>query len=362
MESSSALTLSQVAHVGRLTIKFGTIGLVALIFGRIFFSAAVDFWVAMNPPPPSPPTVGFGILPAIQFPTQTEQEKPKGYKLETPTGRFPYFGDRARVFLMVRSVPSLLADQRVKEIAANYGFVFQPTVLNTRTYRWTKTSPLQATLEMDTQNSTFSLTTNFLSRPELLTRKNLPGDDQAVQLVKSFIAAGQDLPEDIATASGHVSYLKSLGGELAPAVSFSDADFLQVDINRTPVDGNKEMYTPEGTKGIIHAVISGALSGRDQIVDLQYKYQTVDYNERHTYPLRSVDSAWQVLQAGEGFIAHKGVEEIAVIRSVYIGYFDSFEEQEYLQPIYVFAGDDGFLGYVSAIDPRFIQQTGTATR
>lgn len=357
MESNSALTLTQVAYVGRLAIKFGSIGLVVLIFGRILLNATVNFWVATHPAPPPPPTVGFGILPAIRFPSQTEQDKPKGYKLETPTGRFPYFGDRAKVFLMVRSVPSLLADQRVKEIAANYGFVFQPTPLDARTYRWNKTAPLQATLQMDIQNYTFSLTTNFLSKPELLAKKNLPGDDQAVQLVKSFIAAGQEIPNDIATASGHVSYLKSLGGELAPAVSFSDADFLQVDINRTPVDGNKEMYTPEGTKGIAHAVISGALSGRDQIVDLQYKYQEVDYSERHTYPLRSVQSAWQVLQAGEGFIANRGTSETAIIRDVYIGYFDSFEEQEYLQPIYIFAGDDGFLGYVSAIDPRFIQQS-----
>ena len=46
---------------------------------------------------------------------------------------------------------------------------------------------------------------------------------------------------------------------------------------------------------------------------------------------------------------------MAVIRRVYLGYYDDFEEQEYLQPIIVFEGDDGFLGYVHALDQTYVQ-------
>jgi hypothetical protein len=38
---------------------------------------------------------------------------------------------------------------------------------------------------------------------------------------------------------------------------------------------------------------------------------------------------------------------------VFLGYYDDFAEQEYLQPIYVFVGDDNFLGYVSAIEAGY---------
>jgi len=37
-----------------------------------------------------------------------------------------------------------------------------------------------------------------------------------------------------------------------------------------------------------------------------------------------------------------------------LGYFDDFQFQPYLQPIYVFAGDDDFLGYVPAISSEFV--------
>lgn len=354
MESNSAVTLTQVAYFGRLFVKFGIISLVLLIVGRIFLTASINYWVATHPAPPPPPTVGFGVLPALHFPVRSDAQKPKSYRLETATGELPYFGDRAKVFFMPKSVPNLLADQRANEVAANYDFRFTPTVLDSRTYRWSKTTPLQATLDMDIQNLNFTLTTNYLSQPQLLVNKNLPTDDDAISLAKSYVAYGQDLPSDLATASGQVTYLKALGGEITPAVSYSDADFIQVDVLRNPVD-HVFFYTPEGTKGLIHAVITGSLQGKDQVVEMEYRYHPIDYTEVNTYPLRSVQTAWQVLQAGQGFIANKGTSDQAVVRDVNLGYYDDFDEQEYMQPIYVFSGDNGFLGYVPAIDPQFSQ-------
>jgi hypothetical protein len=41
-----------------------------------------------------------------------------------------------------------------------------------------------------------------------------------------------------------------------------------------------------------------------------------------------------------------------------MGYYESSTYQQYYQPIYVFKGDGDFVGYVSAIDPRYILQAG----
>jgi hypothetical protein len=359
METNTAPTLTTIAYYGRLFVKFSIFSLVFLIVGKVFWQSAVGYWKATHPAPPPPPTVGFGILPPIKYPTQTDDQKPKSYRLETATGSFPRFSDRAKVFFMPKSAPNLLADQRANEVAANYDFRFSPTVLNDRTYRWNRSTPLQSTLEMDIQNLNFKLSTNFLSKPELLTQKNLPTDEAALDLAKSFVSYGQDLPSDLATASGQITYLKALGGDITPAVSFSDADFIEVDVMRTPIDG-RQMYGPEGTKGVIHAILTGGLQGKNQVVQLEYHYHPLDYGERHTYPLRTVQNAWQMLQAGEGYIAVKGTSDQAVIRSVVLGYYEDFEEQEYLQPIYVFSGDGGFLGYVSAVAPQYVQGSAEA--
>ena len=356
-EEAIGPNLTNVTYMGRQTVKFGLIFLVVLMVGRITVNGIVAYWKAMHPEPPPPPTVGFGTLPGISFPSQSDTDKPISYKLETATGTFADFGDRAKVYFMPRATASLLADQNAKALAAKLDYVFEPEVIGGELYRWNKSRPLLSNLEMNIRTNSFSLTSNYLSLPELLVKKQVPSGFDAISRVKNFLDRAELLGSDVATASGEIVYLKSLGGELAPAVSQSDADFIQVDINRNPIDGVYRMYTPEGYTGTITAIITGGFEGRESIVELNYNYHDVDYDQVHTYPLRTSQSAWQLLQAGEGYIAQKGSQDAAVIRSVSLGYFDSFEEQEYLQPIFVFENPEtGFLGFVPALDPKFIQK------
>lgn len=362
MPESSGANLTQVAYLGRQGIKIAGITLVTLIVGRVFLSAAVGYWVSTHPPAPPPPTVGFGRLPSLNFPTNTDTEKPTSYQLQTGNGAFPAFPDRAKVFLMTKSSPNLLADQRAKEVAANIGFTAAPTVLNDRSYRWSKFSPLEATLTLDIQNYTFNITTNYLTKPELLAQNNLPDEQNATALVKGLISSAGGVGNDIATVSGNVSYLKAIGGEVTPAVSFSDADFLEVDLNRAAIDKKWPSFTSNGINGIIHAVVAGSFQDRNNIMEITNNYHKIDYSEVQTYPIRTPDSAWQTLQAGEGYIAQKGTSDTAVVRKVVLGYFDDAQEQEYYQPIYVFTGDNGFIGYVPAIAGIWIATPATPTQ
>lgn len=350
-------TLTNVTHMGRQVVKFGLIGLVVLMVGRVTVNGFIAYWKATHPEPPPPPSVGFGKLPEINFPSQSEEDKPLSYTLETATGTTPDFGDRAKVFFMPKASASLLADQAAKEKASSLGYVFEPEVIETELYRWSKSDPLLSTLELNIRSYSFSISTNYLSLPELLVNTTAPSGFEAVSDVKNLLKRADLLPDDVATASGEIVYLKSLGGELAPAVSQSDADFIQVDLNRNPIDGIYRMFTPQGYQGIISAILTGYYEGRDAVIDLSYNYHPIDYEEVHTYPIRTSQSAWQLLQAGEGYIAEKGSTDTAIIREVFLAYFDSYEEQEYLQPIYVFENkDSGFLGYVSAVDPKLIQK------
>ena len=346
--------LSQVTHIGRLTVKYGLVALVVLIVGRVLLTAAVNYWKAINPPPEPPPTVGFGPLPKIEFPTQEDSDKPTSYVLELPTAKFRQFPDRAKVFFMPSVAPSLLADELVKQKASSFMFVFQPEILGERTYRWTRTEGLDMSLTMDTLNYNFSLKSNFRAKPEFLINPNLPEEFEAVAKVKSLLDRADLLADDVATASGKVSFIRSLGGELTPAASLSDSDFVRVDLNRVAVDDRYPMYTSEGTKGIISAILTGATNTLSGVVEINNYYHPVDYEQVETYPLREVKMAWKVLQAGEGFISSKGELETAVIRDVELGYYDSEEEQGFLQPVFVFKGDEGFMGIVSAVNPQYM--------
>jgi len=356
MAESTAPNLTQFTYLGRQFVKFAGIILVILIVGRMFLTAFTAFWQAVHPEPPPPPTVGFGILPELKFNEQSSANKASTYKLETATGSLPQFPDRAKVFFMPQSSLGLLADAQGRQIASKYDFIFEPQVLSSRVYRWTKSQPLESVLQLDLQTQNFKFTTDYLARPELLTNNQLPDNFEAVNQVKSMLQQVNLLAEDLATASGEVVYKKTAGGELVDALSFSDADYLAVNLNRTPIDGQYRMYSPAGYQGSIYALLVGSLSGNDAVLHLENNYHPVDYSLVHTYPLRSVQSAWKLVQNGEAYVADKGKSDEAVIRKVTLAYYDSFEEQEYLQPIYVFAGDDGFLAYVSAIEPAWVQK------
>lgn len=354
--NNSGPNLTNATYIGRNVVKYGSIALVVLIVGRMLLSAFVAYWRAVNPPPPPAPTVGFGSLPKLSFPTQDSEDSPKSYRLETAVGnKLPEPAtDRMKVFLMPKSSPSLLADQEAKARAATYGYIFEPDLLDSRTYRWTKSGALESSLESDLQNQNFVLKTNYLSRPELLSADDLPQEFEAVTKVKDFLDRTDLLPADIATSPGEVIFLKSLGGELEEAFSLSDADFLQINLDRGPIDETFELHNSDADKGVITAILAGVLSGFESIVDLEYKHNPIDYSEVETYPLRSIKSAWQTLQSGEGYIARRGTASDVVIRDVQLGYYEDPEEQEYMQPIYVFFGDEDFVGYVPAIDPRYI--------
>lgn len=354
-ENNSGLSLTQAAYISRQVVKYSAVVLVLLIVSRTLFSAFVAYWKATHPEPPPPPTVGFGILPSIKFPERDATQLPSSYELETATGDFPEFTDRANVFLMYRAVASLLDDENAKKTAASFGFVFPPESIGTQRYRFSKSEPFDSIFEINVASLNFELDTDFLARPELITNTEVLDQSRGVSIVKSALESASLLPLDVATASGDALYLKALGDDLSPALSFSDADYLQVDLNRTPIDGQYQSFTADGQKGTIHAILSGAFNGLNSIVRMSYNYQKVDYSQAETYPLRSARSAWQLLQSGEGYVAQKGEFETAVIREVELGYYESEQEQDYFQPIYVFKGDGGFVGYVPAVDPKYYQ-------
>lgn len=346
---NEGLTLTKATKFGRAFVKWGLTFLVVMMVGRITLAAVVAYWKATHPPPPPEPTRGFGKLPDIAF--GITEEKPVSYKLELPTGKFASFGDRAVVYFMPKESAGLLDTDEAKASARRLGFLTEPQTLDSSTLRWTRSQTLNITLEMDILTHNFEYTTDYLAHPELILQSNIPTAFDAVRQVKSFLDSAQLLPSDVATSSGKVTYLRAVGGELQEAVSVSEAQFIQVDLNRTDLDNKYPIYTQDGKTGTIHAILSSGLGGSG-IVELTRSYWPVDYTLTHTYYLRSVESAWDMLEAGEGYIANPGNQEQAVIRDVTLGYFESQEPQMYLQPVYVFIGDGGFLGYVPALTPN----------
>lgn len=342
--------LRRAAEVSQLVIKWGAVTVVGLMVGRMVIGGLINWYQKTFPKIPEP-TIGFGILPPIIFPPQEPRQL--SYKLETVTGTLPSMPSQAEVLYMTPQKPNLLALERSQENANMLGFRVQPEKISDTTYRWNVQTPVPMSLTTSIYDGRFIWKTDWSSNPNFLASKSLPNPTQAIKIARDVVRKVEKDANDITEGEAKSSYLKGFNGAFQPALSLADADFIQVDLFRRPYQDKYAFYTPRTGQGIVRVILSGnARAG--QILQVEYNYFGIDYTKTETYPLRPISQAWQELQQGKGYIASidPGVTEV-VIRDVSLGYFDSFEPQQYMQPIYVFSGDNNFVGYIQAVkDPK----------
>ncbi len=349
--ATSQLSLSEVAHYGRQGVKFGGILLLLFIVGRFFFSYAAVIYRTLNPPPPPPATVGFGLLPLPSFPNQSLEDRPKQFVLETIGQRLTEYGsNQIPVYFMPSAQPSLIALDKAKAKAAALGFVFAPEKINNTLYRWRLTTPIPATLEIETVYGTLNLMVDWASSPDLLNKKMIPTPQSLATEVRTILRSVDLSYPDIATAEPKIAYIKALAGQQRTAASISEADFVQVDIFRATPNGLPSI-THVKDHGVIRILFSGSRDQGERILSLSSYYQPIDTLTVETYPLQSANQAWQALQAGQGYVTNQGSGDQATVRSVYLAYYEPATPQNYYQPVYVFTGDNGFEALVPAIDP-----------
>lgn len=351
-------TLTKTAYWTRKIVKFGTIALVAFIILRVTFKIGSNIWRQLHPPPPPPPTVSFGKLPKLVFPEENlPADRAKlTYKLETIQGGLPKLPDVGKVYFMPQRGPNLLALERANALAQKMGFRDQPEALNDTLYRWVSQTTPPTTLEMDINTLNFHLFYDYKEDQEVLTSKNLPNNQQAAQESKNFLVSNGLLPEDLANGTAEFTYLQLGTPELLPVTSFSEAEFIRVNLFRANLDELK-ILPPNPKKSLISFLFSGSRTPGKRIVEINYNYSPLEKEIFGTYPLKPINQAWNEFQGGQGFIANLGQNENGqiIIRQVYLAFYDSEKPQHYLQPIYAFEGDRNFFAYVPAVDLKWME-------
>lgn len=344
-------TLTSVGYHTRKAVVYGSAGFVSLIILRLAWGISSAWWVKNHPPPPPPPTVAFGVLPPIKFPP-SKDPKLVSLRLETITGAAPDLGPQAKVYFMPVYRANVLGLELGTQLAAKLGFLFAPTRLDEQVYEWTREGSLPGTLSINLVTGHFRLTTLWHRDAQISTAR---APTEAVKNAKRFLSSTGLLGNDLDAGTSRVEYLAAGAGVYSPAVSQSEANFARVHLFRAPVE-NTPVVTPNPAEGLVQVVVSGA-PGQKQIIETVYNYSPVEYSRFATYPLRSTKSAWEILSAGQGYIPKLiPTQGPTAVRQIKLGYFDNSTPQEFLQPVYVFEGDNGFLGVVPALDPKWLGQ------
>ncbi len=344
-------TLTEVSFLARNAIKWGFVSLVIVMLIPGIYSTVRNYYLQANPPPPPLPTVKYGKLPLLDFPLIEGQATPE-YKLETIEGGLPTLPNVARVYITGINKSRLLSLDRLRFTAKRLGFTGEPLALNEQVYRFIHPAiPAEITANIIT--SEFAYRFDWTTEKTIYSSHQIPLAQTAVAEAKAFFRNLGILPTDLDGGPAKYQYLTATGSALIPVDQFhvEEANFVRVDIWRAEKEKLKFVSTG-GDTSPVNVMISG-IGGNKRVVQANIQYSEIEDTEFATYPLKNVNAAWQELVGGKGFVA-KSVGKNVVVRKAYLAYFESNRHQEFLQPVFVFEGDGGFMGFVQAVSSEYL--------
>lgn len=349
-------SLTETAYYTRRAINWTILALIGYFVLRLFWGAVLAAWIVLFPPKAPPPNHAFGKLPSLRFPDPVAS--PSGqltFRLETIEGTVPKASPSATVYFMPKMPANLLALTKTQDFAQRLGLTPAPIEETKNIYRFEDPDTPLRRLRYDIVSNNFILRYGFEQDTGVLAQRNLPTGTGAIAEANTLLQTYDLLHPDLASGKRAVSFLRLTGNRLVPTSSLSQADAVRVNFFR-PAVGGIPVVTPYPDEGPVSVIFSGATNIKYRILQLAYTYWPIDTQVSATYSLKPASVAWQELQSGMGYIARYPPTAVTVtVRNVALAYYDSFEPQMYLQPVFVFEGDDGFVAYVPAVAPPWTE-------
>lgn len=348
-------TLTEAAYYARQGLKYTFLIVIALLVLRIVASALSSVWRGVSPPVVAKPDFAFGKLPPISFSSGKEPTEQMTYTADFVGGVYPQLATLVRVYFTPKPAPNFLSLDRAKEFARSLGFDNEPASLNQTLYQWVdKEYPLR-TLQKDIVNGNFNLRYDFRQDPPVLAGRDLPYGQAAVSEAKGILDGYGLGTSDLRDGIANVSFWKATSADLIPVSSVSEADIVRVDLFRASID-ELPLVTPSYKEGPVYFLLSGTQDKR-RILSWHYVFRPVEKGIFASYPLKTTQEAWKDLEEGRGYIANWGAVKgtHVTIRRAFLAYYDADVYESYLQPIFVFEGEEGFKAYVQAIKKDWVE-------
>ncbi|MBI3069793.1 MAG: hypothetical protein HYY87_00615 [Candidatus Levybacteria bacterium] len=348
-------TLHKATAFTKKILKWGAFAVIAIVVLIVGLRVGTQIKEYFFPTPLPPPTVKFGKLSPAAFPDNAVNPPTGGftYRLNTLSGQLPNLPTQTYVYKIVQPEPSLLALEKAQEKVSKMGFNSSPARISNTLYQWVRENTPSKKLLFDISSFNFSLSSDFISDQDILLAKNLPDENEAIALAENFLK-NIDFPQDIEAAKTKTTLLSIKDQELVPATSLSKAklirvDFFQKDIDKLPI------YYPNPKNSIIYALIAAGTFG-SQIVEAKFFHHNIS-EVSSTYPLKTAEEAFSELKNSKAYLtSYFGNEENIAIKDISLGYYLSDKEQNYLLPVIVFEGNNGFFAFVEAIRDEWIEK------
>ncbi len=352
-------TLTETAVTARKVIKYSIIGIIGISILVPAFNAFQNYWEKTHPAPPPGPTVAFGQIPAITFPQSQAQEQYQ-FQLQTIEGVLPSMPTQAKVYFVFTVGPKFFDEEKTREKARLLGFPNE--VARDPYYRYTFKNPqTNAILKLDMLNENFEVRYPFEADPFFAGLVS-PTPQQALNEIKNFLSRGNSWPNDLDEEKTKNLFFKyhQERRELTLVPSLSEAEVVKVNLFRADLDG-LPILPPNPQDSNISFFVAQK-EGKPTIIAGKYIHFPIHQEQVATYPLKNSTLAWEELKAGKAYVGNLGSnapDKPIIIRRIYLAYFDPSLPQNFLQPIFVFEGDNDFIAYLPAIESSWIKETAS---
>jgi len=211
-------------------------------------------------------------------------------------------------------------------------------------------------LTIDISNYNFEYEQEYDKDTHFFTNPSIPDEDTVQQDAKEFLDKMGRYPDDLRQGTLNIIYLAHTPGSKNFTVvrNSREADVVEVDFFRPDVDGYP-IVSPRYFNSQNFVVLTYP-NGDPTVIKSQIHHFEKDTASIGAYPLITGNEAWAQFQAGKGkIIANQNPTNAIRITDMYLGYLDIEKYQQHIQPIYVFLGENNFVGWIEAITPQFLR-------
>ncbi len=330
------MTLTETATLTkRSLLGFGVFLVIAIISFISYQYYYYNFYLPNLKPPEILPDNRFGTLPKPNFIVNSLSSSNYSYSLDTQTGNLPTNLPKIiKVYFIPPLEASFLAPDRARTLALDLGFSNGPEILSPTQYKFTDTTNGQFIMDLNTGNFKYErIATDSGKLQETIDTQTKIADD-----FKSFLQSKNLLKDQIKSGHTQVTYDKTIQKDSQSAT----ISLWQDNIDEFPVVTNKL------TEGLIKGTVNKNTDKLLKYTKLDYIYWQIDKNSFGTYLLKTPQEAFSDLKNGAGNIVIEPKNPRVSITSIYLAYLLSEDYTPYLQPVYVFQGEQ-FASFIPAI-------------
>lgn len=348
------MTLTEVNYYFRKLAPLAGLGFFLLIF--LYFFIKLSLPIIFPPPVKSPPINPiFDKIAKIEFSQTLDYPENVSFVLDTIEGEPITATATAKVYQLISSSPRFGYLEKIYLMAKGLGFntkLIKHRIENKKAVF----EDGEKKLTVDITNFNFEYQYNYQTKGNLFQNTFLPSNQVIKEKIKEFLRRLGRYPEELAQGKENIIFLRynPLTKEFKVVENKREANLVEVDFYRPDIDGFP-MVAPKyfNSQNFVVAVFK---ENDYQLIKAQIKFFGKEEKKIGIYPLKTGNIAWQELKEKKAAVVSWGEKTNQIlIKKMFLGYYDPDVYQPYLQPVYVFLGNQGFVAYVPAIKEDYIQ-------